>query len=195
MATRGFETVTESDIRRINETRGENRQAHAPPLLGRSMEPYLASAQKPAKPHKYRAIPCIVTADLTLFTRDDIVQAAAASGRTIEQLPLKTLAQQQGIIGEWFGSTKEAKRWIELKRLEAADRIRGLRRQVTYHLVVNGIVIGRWIADFEYVERDENLHDIFCAIVREDSKGIRTPLYRRTKAHVEAQYGWKIRET
>lgn len=160
------------------------------------MEPYLASAQKPAKPHKYRAIPCIVTADLTLFTLDEIKQLELISDHPlIGTGGLKQRAERVDVFGEWFGSTKEAKRWIELKRLEAADKIRGLRRQIPYDLVVSGIVIGRWIADFEYVERDENLHDIFCAIVREDAKGVRTPLYKRTKAHIEAQYSWKIRET
>lgn len=194
------ERWTQESVDAVNARRGAKMPAHVgvrsgdPKAIGSGQTgKMITTSGWSAKPHKYRAIPCIVTADLTLFTRDDIVQAAAASGRTIEQLPLKTLAQQHGIIGEWFGSTKEAKRWIDLKRLEAAGAIRELRRQVTYDLLVNVTKIGKWIADFDYIEYDRE--QASWLMVREDSKGVRTPLYKRTKVHVEAQYGFRIRET
>ena len=54
-------------------------------------------------------------------------------------------------------------------------------------LEVAGAQIGKYVADFVYIENDEE--------VIEDSKGYRTPLYRWKKKHVEAQYKRKIKET
>lgn len=144
--------------------------------------------------HKYRAIACIVTADLTLYTADEIKQLELVSDHPmIGTGPLKERANRVDIFGDWFGSTKEAKRWIELKRLEAAGKVRELRRQVPFELAVNGTAIAKWIADFEYIEHDAP--SASWRTIREDSKGVRTPIYKRTKAHIAAQYGWQIRET
>ncbi len=151
------------------------------------------SAPKPAKGHKFRAKPCIVTADMTLFSQQDIHNAASFKNLHVNRLatPLKEIAQACGIIGDWFGSEKEAKRYIQLAQLEKAGAIRELRRQVPYALLVNETKIAEWRADFVYEE--------FCdgqwATVREDTKGLRTALYQRSKKHAEAQYRWQIRET
>ena len=51
------------------------------------------------------------------------------------------------IDGLTFDSAKEAKRWGELKLLERAGRIRKLRRQVSYDLLVNGRKVGRWTGE------------------------------------------------
>lgn len=150
-------------------------------------------AAKPAKRHKYYAQPCIVSADLTLFTRDDIRNAALQQRLTLvhNTTPLKELAQAAGIIGEWFASLKEAKRWIVLSELQKAGAIRELRRQVPYDLLVNGIKVCSWVADAVY----EEFYDGTWLTVREDSKGHRTPEYQLKKKFVEAQFGWSIRET
>jgi len=178
---------TQADVDAINARRGTKLPAHVPPKKKWST--------KPQKGHKYRAVPCIVSADLTLYTKDDI-QKLTLLARTLAlpaKCSLKDAAKAVGIIGEWFGSTKEAKRWIELKHMAAAGRVSALKRQIPFPLIVNDITIGRWIADFTYLEYPDASG--IGLSVREDSKGVRTPLYKRTKAHVEAQYGFAIRET
>jgi hypothetical protein len=153
----------------------------------------VAMQQKTPKRHKYHAEPCIITADLTLFKKQDIHNAASLQRITLVRntTPLKELAQACGIIGEWFASLKEAKRWIVLSELQKAGAIRELRRQVPYDLLVNGIKVCSWVADAVY----EEFYDGTWLTVREDSKGRRTPEYQLKKKFVEAQFGWAIRET
>ena len=97
------------------------------------------------------------------------------------------------VDGIKFPSKREAKRWGELRLLEKAGKITGLRRQVPFNLVVclegpgTRTTIGKYIADFVYFEDRKP--------VVEDCKGFRTALYRRSKKHMEAQYGIQIRET
>jgi hypothetical protein len=71
--------------------------------------------------------------------------------------------------GETFDSAKEARRWQELKLLEAAGEIKSLRRQVTFPCEHNGVLITKYRADFVYEQQGR--------VVVEDSKGYRTPEY------------------
>lgn len=96
-------------------------------------------------------------------------------------------AQPTEVDGEKFPSKGEAGRWQELKLLEAAGAIKGLKRQIPFPLVVNGVKIGSYIADFEYDEGGER--------VVEDYKGVRTPVYNLKKKLVRALYGIEIFET
>lgn len=86
-----------------------------------------------------------------------------------------------------FASKKEAKRYSELKLLEKAQVITQLFLQPRFDLYVHGVKIGSYVADFGYFS---------CkgATIIEDVKGMKTPLYRWKKKHVEAQYGIQIRE-
>lgn len=173
---------TEEDFSAFNRARGRTAFATAQHSLA-----------KPTKKHKYRARPCIVTPDLTLFTKEDVFNSAAMQrpGILRDTTPLKELAQACGIVGDWFGSEKEAKRYIQLAQLEKTGAIRELRRQVPYALLVNGIKIAEWRADFVY----EEFYESAWLTVREDSKGVRTPEYQLKKKIAEAHYGWSIRET
>lgn len=151
---------------------------------------------KTGRLHKYRAEPCLVTADLTLFTKEDIWQEAIRLG--VHRGPaLKALAASVGIHGDWFGSLKEGRRWIELRHLENSGLIRGLRRQVPYDLCVQGVKLGRWFADFFYEEMipGENHSRVQYREITEDAKGKVLPLDKWKRAHVEAQYQIKIRLT
>ena len=165
--------------------------------------PEASTPQKGSK-SKYRAIPCIVTEDLTLFTSEDIAQLQFAAGRADQgaaHIALKHRAALAGIQGTWFGSLKEGRRFIELVRLQTAGEISALQCQFVYELFapclyrpgVEGlrpnspISLGKYIADFIYYAKD--------GFVVEDTKGVRTALYRWKKKHVEAQYGFSIRET
>lgn len=157
----------------------------------------MLQVKEPTKGHKYRAVPCIVTTDLTLFTADDISALEAKSHSSIgvgrPKLTLRERANAVGIIGSWFGSTKEALRYITLAQHERAGHIRGLTRQVSYALLVGDAAIGAWRSDFDYEEYQPQL-DLWTRVV-EDTKGLRTDFYRWKKAHVEAQYGFRITET
>ena len=89
-----------------------------------------------------------------------------------------------------FDSTKEARRWGELRLLEKAGEIRNLRRQVRIPLEgrdgpVTFQPSGRkavYVADFAYEEKR-----LGWAEVVEDSKGHQTPEFKLKRAILAAQ--------
>ena len=175
---RGWERVTPTDLARLG--------AH-PQAITRT-----------SKPHKFHAQPCLVTENGTLFTDADIrtvevQQTMRAGSLESRDGTLVERAARVGIHGRWFASLKEGRRYWELRLLERAGTVTELQTQVPYDLTVVSLIdqrphsIGTWIADFEY-RRDG-------ARIVEDAKGVRTPLYRRARRHVEAQYGIRILET
>lgn len=85
-----------------------------------------------------------------------------------------------------FASKREANRYGELKLLQIAGQISDLRRQVPFELVVNGVLVCKYVADAVYVERGEQ--------VVEDAKGIRTRDYRIKCKLMKACHGIDIRE-
>ena len=89
--------------------------------------------------------------------------------------------------GEWFDSKAELIRWCDLRLLQRGGHISDLKRQVPFVLSVNGVVIGKYIADFTYLEKGES--------VSEDVKGVFTPLSKWKIKHCEAQYGIKVKIT
>lgn len=102
-----------------------------------------------------------------------------------------------GII---FDSRREAMRYQELRLLERAGKVRGIRRQVRYELVPvqldsKGKIIEKpvvYVADFVY----EQLSDGggFWVPVVEDVKGVRTPVYIIKRKLMLERYGIRIRE-
>jgi len=100
------------------------------------------------------------------------------------------------VDGITFDSKLEAKRYSELKLLERAKEIWGLKLQPAFPLevkrpYVEAQVIGKYKADFAY--HDPSL-DRLNDLVIEDTKGMKTPLYKWKKKHFEAQYGISITE-
>lgn len=94
------------------------------------------------------------------------------------------------IDGRRFDSKKEAKRYCELKLLEASGQIRLLECQPRFAIEIDGHKITTYVADFAYV-------DTKAGRVIEDVKGgsaTKTPVYRLKKKLVEAVYGIEIRE-
>ncbi len=96
-------------------------------------------------------------------------------------------AKRKIIDGIGFDSTREARRYQDLALMQSAGQIFELRRQVPYPIFIKGIKICDWRADFVYRESG--------VIVVEDSKGWKTDVYRLKKKMIEAEYGFKIRET
>jgi len=89
----------------------------------------------------------------------------------------------------WFDSKRELARWQELKLLERANKISGLRRQVDFELIPKMGPLRKIVyrADFVYVRDGKE--------VVEDAKGFRDRVYR-LKARLMLQvHGIPILET
>lgn len=111
------------------------------------------------------------------------------------------------IDGLTFDSKREAKRFTELKALERAGEIDGLRVQPSFPIFVHRlghqvyigteqerIRCGEYIADFRYWRvRAGGINEPAGEVV-EDVKGVRTDVYRLKKKLVEGIYGITIRE-
>lgn len=95
-----------------------------------------------------------------------------------------------------YASKREAKRAAQLKQMQAAGAISGLREQVAYLLVPKAIgsdgkVVERaahYVADFVY--RNGLGHEIV-----EDCKGMRTDVYRLKRKLMLMVHGIRILET
>lgn len=90
--------------------------------------------------------------------------------------------------GEKFDSNLEANRFDDLKLMEHAGAIRDLRAHVSFPLMVGDALIGAYEADAVYIDAASGRK------VVEDSKGVRTPLFRWKARHFKAQYGFAITE-
>lgn len=121
-------------------------------------------------------------ADLNrLCAQEGITQFAGRASRTSKYGNKPTI-----VDGYVFDSKLEGKRYGELKLLKMTGHIQDLVLQKSYALHVNGVQIGKYLADFTYLEDGKE--------IIEDCKGFRTPLYRWKKAHVYAEYGISIKE-
>lgn len=85
-----------------------------------------------------------------------------------------------------FHSKRESERYLELKLLERANKIRDLIRQPKFPIHAEGKKICTYIADFTYWDNDKN-----CMVV-EDVKGCDTALSRIKRKLVEAIYAIEI---
>ena len=92
-----------------------------------------------------------------------------------------------------YASKRESARASELKLLERAGAITGLREQVVYVLSPSVIVQGRkrpplrYICDFEYMQNGK--------IITEDVKGVKTPVYKAKRHLMKSVHGIDILET
>jgi hypothetical protein len=98
------------------------------------------------------------------------------------------------VEGVHYASIREYDRHQELVMKQKAGLIRGLKRQVVFRFIHNGIHVGKYVADATYYEPGNPTRKAWDLVV-EDSKGVRTPLYRRSKKMMLAFYGIEIRET
>ena len=105
----------------------------------------------------------------------DRVAGLSASGAN----PSKYRAKRCEVDGEKFDSKLEAGRWVQLRTMERAGQIEGLRRQVRYPLMVGAVKLGDYIADFIYLRDGVQ--------VIEDAKGVLPPLGAWKLKHMAAQ--------
>jgi len=100
------------------------------------------------------------------------------------------------VDGIKFPSKKQANRYRELKLMQRAGAIMGLELERWFDLVVNGVRIAKYRADFTYAEVIKKAPDVEELVeVVEDSKGFRTREYRIKKKLMKAIHGIEIRET
>jgi hypothetical protein len=93
------------------------------------------------------------------------------------------------VQGIKFDSKWESERYLYIKSLERAGRVRNLELQVRFALEVNGQKICTYIADFRYEK--ENANGDWEAIV-EDAKGVETPEFKLKKKLMKACLGIEI---
>lgn len=85
-----------------------------------------------------------------------------------------------------FASKREAARYLELKILLKAGLITRLELQPKYPLVISGVRVAMYIADFQYVQAGK--------VVIEDVKGAKTAVYQLKKKIMNALYGIEVKE-
>ena len=95
------------------------------------------------------------------------------------------------VDGVLFQSTKEARRYQELKALQMAGVIRDLELQPKFDLDVNGVRVCRYFGDFRYYDNERN------QTVVEDVKtpGTRTKEYAIKARLMLAVHGIEVEET
>lgn len=104
-------------------------------------------------------------------------------------------ARKTTVDGLTFDSRREARRWVELRTLEAAGAIRDLRRQVRMELVPAFEADGKKYRAITYTP-DFVYFDVAAGrVVYEDCKGYRTDVYRLKAKLFAWLYGVSIRET
>ena len=109
--------------------------------------------------------------------------------RQVKKRKPKYHNEKKIVDGIKFDSKREANRYQELMILLRAGLIANLRRQVSYPLSVNGMLICRYKADFIYLDLEIGRE------VVEDSKGYRTKEYRLKAKLFTAIMGYSILET
>lgn len=103
--------------------------------------------------------------------------------------------QPQVVGAEKYRSKKEMHRHAELKLLEAAGAISGLKREVVHILIKPVRIQGRlrpairYVSDFQYDDALTGKHIV------EDCKGWRTDVYRLKRHMMAAIHGIEILET
>lgn len=106
-----------------------------------------------------------------------------ARGRTLDAgVPKRKYRNVPVVVdGVRFASKAEAKRDAELQLLQRAGKIRDLRRQPRFPLIVNGKKICVYVGDWRYFEAtdDERPPSVLTRQeVVEDRKGALTPAFR-----------------
>jgi hypothetical protein len=111
---------------------------------------------------------------------------------------LKTLLKPSGarkygnvptdVDGKRFASKREAARYVLLRAMERAGEITDLETQVLYRFEVKGVKVGRYTADFRYLDAWTG------ETVVEDAKGTRVRDWYRTKRLMLACHGITVRE-
>ena len=93
------------------------------------------------------------------------------------------------VDGIKFDSKWESQRYLYLKSLEKAGRVKNLELQPKFIISVNGQKICTYIADFKYDKEDK---DGVWEHVIEDAKGVETPEFKLKKKLMKAVHNINI---
>jgi len=93
------------------------------------------------------------------------------------------------VDGIKFDSKWESQRYLYLKSLEKADRVKNLELQPKFIISINGQKICTYIADFKYDREDKD--GVWEHIV-EDAKGVETPEFKLKKKLMKAVHNIDI---
>lgn len=98
-------------------------------------------------------------------------------------------------MGKSFDSVGERDRYIFLLDAQRRGLIEGLKCQVSFRLIVNDVLICRYIADFVYVQKIDlgGGYKFNTVDVIEDFKGMKTAVYKLKEKLMLACHGIKIR--
>lgn len=100
----------------------------------------------------------------------------------------KYSAKKAVIDGITFDSRREARRYQELKLMSRAGAIADLNLQPEWNIVINGVKVCAYRADFAYRDLKSGRS------VVEDAKGMRTPLYSLKRKLMLAVFNIEITE-
>lgn len=92
------------------------------------------------------------------------------------------------VNGIRFASKAESERYQQLIIAERAGKIRALVLQPAWPLIVEGVKVATYRADFSYIDVATDTE------VVEDVKGMSTPVYKLKKKMMAAFYGIEIQE-
>jgi hypothetical protein len=93
------------------------------------------------------------------------------------------------VDGISFDSRKEAVRYAHLKLLQKTHKISDLTLQPKFDIVINGIKVCSYIADFSYIENGVAVvEDVKSEVTR------KLPVYRLKRKLMRAVHGIEIRE-
>lgn len=133
---------------------------------------------------------------LTRGAGDDLVLPLSSAVRKLNPNAAQLLTRKKKahkykamptiVDGIRFDSKLEAKRYGELKLLQRAGAIKGLRVHVPFLLAVNHVEITTYQADFVYEQNGQ--------VIVEDTKGFATPEYKIKRALMLALHGVQIKE-
>ena len=96
-------------------------------------------------------------------------------------------AKKTSVDGITFDSKRESQIYQELLLLERSRTISGLVRQRVFNLIVNSEIIGRYTADFAFID---NRQDGKLRVV--DVKGVVTRDFRRVRKIIKACYNVEV---
>jgi hypothetical protein len=124
------------------------------------------------------------------FTPDEYRALTGARAAKKNKFNAKRVPKGLRADGIGFDSTSEAKRYDILRLRELAGEIvpGSIERQVRFPLVVNGVHVAFYVADFVYVTSSDFARHV------EDVKGLRLDVYRIKRALMKACHGVEIEE-
>jgi allantoicase len=125
--------------------------------------------------------------DVSREVYEDMVKKGLIDPTAAVSKPSKYHNEACWVDGHRFASKREAKRYGELRLLEAAGKIMALELQPRFLLVVNGVLVCTYVGDFQYTDAE-------AKTVVEDAKGVRTHAYNIKRRLMEAVHGITISE-